>query len=88
MTKFAKNYFYASAKQSVNLASINKTVLSNLELPIPSLTEQKRIILLIEEKNTAYNKILGTISNAMAQVHSLRQSILKGNKTVNSQRSL
>ena len=38
MSTSARNNFYQKGKQSVNLASINKTVLSNLLLPLPSIT--------------------------------------------------
>lgn len=44
MSTPARNYFYEKGKQSVNLASINKTVLSNLEIPMLSLEKQKKVV--------------------------------------------
>lgn len=48
MSVYARDYFFKKGKQSVNLASINKTVLSALILPMPSLEEQASIINNIE----------------------------------------
>ena len=50
MTMPARNYFYAKGKQSVNLASINKTVLSALPIPLVSIEQQKIIVTEIEAK--------------------------------------
>ncbi|MGM9579842.1 MAG: restriction endonuclease subunit S [Anaerovibrio sp.] len=77
MSKYARNYFFRKGKQSVNLASINKTVLSNLELPIVSIAEQEEIIKHIEEKLSACENIEKTVDTALEQAETMRQSILK-----------
>lgn len=77
MSAPARNYFYTKGKQSVNLASINKSVLSALELPVPSLAKQKRIIQEIEEHLSVCNSIEETIEKALEQADAMRQSILK-----------
>lgn len=77
MSKYARNYFFRKGKQSVNLASINKTVLSNLEIPIISISEQENVVKNIEEKLSACENIEKTIDTALQQAETMRQSILK-----------
>lgn len=77
MTASARNYFYSKGKQSVNLASINKTVLSGLMLPLPSLDEQKAVISEIEMRLSVCNSIELTVDTALIQAEAMRQSILK-----------
>ncbi|MCG2786909.1 MAG: restriction endonuclease subunit S [Anaerolineae bacterium] len=44
-----RNYFLGASKQTTNLASINKTQLSNCPVPIPPLAEQARIVARVEQ---------------------------------------
>ena len=73
----ARNYFYVKGKQSVNLASINKTILSALPLPLPSLDTQKKIVTKIEDRFSVCDSIEQTVDAALAQAEAMRQSILK-----------
>jgi len=77
MSTPARNYFYQKGKQSVNLASINKTVLSALSLPIPALEKQREIINHIESRLSVCNSIEQTVDTALQQAEAMRQSILK-----------
>lgn len=77
MTMPARNYFYAKGKQSVNLASINKTVLSALPIPLVSIEQQKIIVTEIEAKLSVCDSIEKTVDTALQQAEALRQSILK-----------
>lgn len=77
MSSFARNYFYAKGKQSVNLASINKTVLSALLLPLPSLEEQERILAVISLRLSVCNNIENTVDAALLQAEAMRKGILK-----------
>lgn len=77
MSTFARNYFYAKGKQSVNLASINKTVLSALTLPVPSLAEQEQVVANIRERLSVCDSIEQTVDTALQQAEAMRQSILK-----------
>lgn len=72
-----KDYFFKKAKQTVNLASINKTILSNLPVPICNINEQKQIILEIETRFSVSNKLEQSIDQSLQQAEALRQSILK-----------
>lgn len=73
----ARNYFYQKGKQSVNLASINKTVLSALTLPLPDLAEQQTIINRIESRLSVCDNIEKAVDAALQQAEAMRQSILK-----------
>lgn len=77
MSSFARNYFYAKGKQSVNLASINKTVLSALLLPLPSLEEQEHILAVISLRLSVCNNIENTVDAALLQTEAMRKGILK-----------
>lgn len=77
MSVYARDYFFKKGKQSVNLASINKTVLSALILPMPSLEEQASIINNIESRLSVCDQIEKTIEQSIQQAEALRQSILK-----------
>ena len=76
-TKIAKNYFFKKAKQTVNLASINMTVLKNLPVPIPGFSEQQQIVAEIESRLSVCDKLEETIEQSLLQAEALRQSILK-----------
>ena len=77
MSQEARNYFYNYGKQSVNLASINKSVLSALKLPLPEKIIQLEIIRAIETNLSVCNNIEQTIDAALEQAKALRHSILK-----------
>ena len=77
MSTPARNYFYQKGKQSVNLASINKTVLSALTLPLPALEKQREIIIRIKSRLSVCDSIEQTVDAALQQAEAMRQSILK-----------
>ena len=77
MSTPARNYFYQKGKQSVNLASINKTVLSNLLLPLPSVTDQQKTIESISARISVADNIEQSLDVSLQQAEALRQSILK-----------
>ncbi|MBN1482619.1 restriction endonuclease subunit S [candidate division KSB1 bacterium] len=76
-TRTAKNYFFEKAKQTVNLASINLTILSNLPVPICSILEQNKIVQEIESRFSVTEKLEETIEQSLLHAEALRQSILK-----------
>lgn len=77
MSTPARNYFYTKGKQSVNLASINKTILSALLLPLPDKACQEKIVNCIEERFSLCDNIEQTVDNALTQAESMRKGILK-----------
>lgn len=76
-TQVAKGYFFNNAKQTVNLASINMTVLSELPVPLCSMEEQQEILDQLEKLFTKQDELNQTINSALRDAQNLRQSILK-----------
>lgn len=73
----ARNYFYTKGKQSVNLASINKTGLSMLPIPLIPIEQQDKVIEEIESKLSVCDSIEETVDTVLQQTEALRHSILK-----------
>lgn len=46
----ARSYFFLNSKQSTNLASISSSNVMNLDLPMPSVDEQERILQFLESE--------------------------------------
>ena len=72
-----QDYFDKGGKQTTNLASINKTVLSMFPVPMPPVEEQEQIITLLEEKMSTLDSFESDIDKSLRMSESLRQSILK-----------
>ncbi len=72
-----RNYFEKGGKQTTNLASINKTVLSMFPVPVPPVDEQEQIIDVLEEKMSTLDSFESDIDNTLQMSEALRQSILK-----------
>jgi type I restriction enzyme S subunit len=77
MSMPARNYFYRKGKQSVNLASINKTVLSALSLPLPDIEVQQKIVNHIESRLSVCDSIEQIVDTVLQKAGAMRQSILK-----------
>jgi len=77
LTESAKSYFFSKAKQTVNLASINMTVLRSLPIPLPSLREQHTITATLESRLSICDQLETIIGESLAKAETLRQSILK-----------
>jgi type I restriction enzyme S subunit len=76
-TTLAKDYFFKRAKQTVNLASINMTILSNFPVPIPSPQEQFQILEELEARLSICDQLETDIETNLQKAEALRQSILK-----------
>ncbi len=72
-----KDYFFKNGKQTTNLASINKTILSSLPVPNISLEKQEGIVQEVESQLSICDKLEETISENLEKAEALRQSILK-----------
>lgn len=73
----AKRYFFKVAKQTTNLASINLTQLSNLEIPLPDLDTQTRVVQEIEARLSEADALEKTLRTELQRAERLRQSVLK-----------
>ncbi|REJ52688.1 MAG: restriction endonuclease subunit S [Microcystis aeruginosa DA14] len=76
-TQTARNHFFKHGKQTVNLASINITVLSNLPIVLCSTVEQKLILDEIESRLSVCDQLEATLTENLDKAEALRQSILK-----------
>ncbi|WP_321417614.1 restriction endonuclease subunit S [uncultured Desulfobacter sp.] len=74
---FGQRYFMAEGKQTTNLASINKTMLSAFPVPLPPIDEQSELIREIEKKYSVIEKIEKDLDDRFTMAENLRRSILK-----------
>ena len=65
------------AKSTSGVNNINSVEIQNLEIPLPPLTEQQRIVNEIESRLSQATATETYIENALQQAEALRQSILK-----------
>ena len=72
-----QEWFFRRATQSVNLASINQTVLRSLPVPVPPAREQEQIVARVAHELTNVERTTMELGKALARAASLRQSILK-----------
>ena len=76
-SRYGKSYFEETGKQTTNLASINKTVLSNFPVKLPSLAEQTQIVAILESKLTACDQLADELAKQLKQAEMLKQAVLK-----------
>ena len=74
---FGQLYFETHGKQTTNLASINKTVLSKFPIPLPPIEEQKEIIRRLESQTSMIDHLEEDITSSIGRLNTLRQSILR-----------
>ncbi|MEC5032647.1 MAG: restriction endonuclease subunit S [Oscillatoria sp. PMC 1051.18] len=72
----SRSFFFKNASQSVNLASINMTMLGSVPLPIPPEKEQQEIVKRVETLFQKADQIEQRYYKAKAYVDKLTQSIL------------
>ena len=70
------DYFLRSGKQTTNLASINKTMLSNLPISLPSPEEQTEIVRRVESLFAYADRLETRYTAARAQVDKLTPALL------------
>ena len=74
---FGQFWFLRTGKQSVNLASINMTVLKRFPVPLPPTPEQAEIVSLVDERLSVLDAAEAEIDMSLLRAARLRQSILK-----------
>ena len=72
-----QEWFFRRATQSVNLASINQTVLRSLPVPLPPLREQRRIVRTLADALGTAGAAGTETTRQLNRATMLRQSILK-----------
>ena len=73
---FGQEYFIKQGKQTTNLASINKTKLSAFPVPLCSIREQQEIILILDEKLIAADRLMTELDTKLTQAQQQKQTIL------------
>lgn len=74
---FGQKYFEKTGKQTTNLASINKGVLSEFPIPLISPAEEVEIFLQLEKIMVLLDAQENEVSQSLLNSEALRQSILK-----------
>jgi type I restriction enzyme S subunit len=74
---FGQKWFSQTGKQTTNLASINKGVLSRFPVPLPPLIEQRRIVAKIEELFSDLDAGVAALQRAKANLKRYRAAVLK-----------
>lgn len=74
----AKNYFYAHAKQTSNLCTINSRELKNWPVAIPPVAEQERMIELLEAAGRTCSALQNAVATSLDTKRSLLQNLLTG----------
>lgn len=74
---FGQRYFETHGKQTTNLASINKTVLSRFPIPLPPINEQAEILRRLDLEASILSHLDQSIAAALKYLDALRQAILK-----------
>lgn len=74
----AKNYFYAHAKQTSNLCTINSRELKNWPVPIPPMNEQKRMVEILQSAELHESTIKQKVDALQQVKKSLLYHLLTG----------
>ncbi len=74
--QYARDYFYETASQTVNLASLNATGLKALPIPLAPLAEQRRIVAKIESLFAQADAIERAVAIARRRADKVDQAIL------------
>ena len=72
-----RDYFFDHASQSVNLASINMTMLKALPVALPPRVEQTRILSAIQQELSIVDSVQGSVDASARRTARMRQAILR-----------
>ena len=76
-SKIFKKQIYFLIKRAVNQVSFATRELDFIDVPLPPLVEQNRIVTEVERRLSICDKMEATIAESLQKAESLRQSILK-----------
>jgi type I restriction enzyme, S subunit len=75
-TYFKKGYWRAICKKAINQASLNQKNLNELEIPLPSLSTQSRIVARLDTAFASIDEQISLLRANIADVDNMRKSIL------------
>ncbi len=74
---YGRKYISSVVSQQVGQANVNGTKLANMPLPLPSLSEQRRIVAEVERRISVIQELEQTVSVNLKRAARLRQAILR-----------
>jgi type I restriction enzyme S subunit len=74
---YGQRWFMREGKQSVNLASINLTVLRSFPVPLAPSVEQEAIVEAVEDQLSVVDHLEADLDAKLKNAHGLRQAILR-----------
>ncbi len=74
---FCMSFNFTLLDKSTTIPSLAKRDLLNIEMPVPTLKEQKRIVVRVEELFSKLDKGVDTLKTAKLQMEVYRQAVLK-----------
>ena len=77
MSVYGQAHFNRNAQQVVGMASISQPQVGALEIPLPPLTEQTRIVAEVERRLSVIEELEAVVSANLQRATRLRQSILQ-----------
>ncbi len=77
-SEYGRRYFLSCAKQTTNLASINSSQLKAFPVLLPSIEEQKRIVAVLKQADTAIDLTEQLIAAKQQRKKGLMQRLLTG----------
>lgn len=77
-----RRYFQLSSKQSTNLASINSTQLKGFPVPLPPISEQRRIIEILRTWDEAFEKLSAIHAAKDQRFKAIAQKLLAPSRAV------
>ncbi len=76
-SSYGKSYFFAHAKQTTGIATVNQKVLGNFPLLIPPFSEQKQIAETLKDKITEAEQLYASLESQLAEINRLPASLLR-----------
>ena len=70
-------YFLENAKQTTNLASINREVLRRLPVPVPPVDEQTQILKLVSQRLSSVERLTTSLEHQLARSLVMREALLR-----------
>ena len=71
-----REYFDLTAKKTTNLASTNSTTILQFSVPIPPLTEQEKIIAILDRYTATINEVIAEKETLMSDLESYKKSLI------------
>ena len=74
--KVGREYFDLTAKKTTNLASTNATTILQFSVPIPPLTEQEKIIAILDRNTATINEVIAEKETLVSDLESYKKSLI------------